>query len=192
MIIDQAGNLYGTTAGGGAYGYGSVYKLSQVNGVWSIQSLYDFTPLLGNCSGPTSGSLVMDAAGNLYGNNPCEGAYGVGSLYKLTPTAGYWTFSLIHSFTGSTDGGYPFGALGIDSNGSVYGSTYTGGVFQYGTVYKFVHSAAGRWSETVLHSFTNGTDGFQPGGITIDSVGNVYGVALGGANQFGVAFEIMP
>src|SRR5258708_8544456 len=126
MIIDQAGNLYGTTAGGGAYGYGSVYKLSQVNGVWSIQSLYDFPPALGNCSFPTPASLVMDAAGNLYGSTQCDGAYGVGSLYKLTPTAGYWTFSLIHSFTGSTDGGYPFGALGIDSSGNIYGSTYTG------------------------------------------------------------------
>jgi uncharacterized repeat protein (TIGR03803 family) len=193
MAIDPEGNLYGTTAGGGVYGYGSVYKLSQSNGVWTIQSLYDFTPPPADVGSPSPSGVVIDAEGNLYGNTQFDGAYGVGSLYKLTPTKGYWTFSLIHSFTGSTDGGWPYGALTIDAGGNLYGSTLTGGVFQYGTVFKFVHGSTGRWTETVLHSFTDGTDGSQPQGVIVDSLGNVYGLAQsGGADQDGVAFEIMP
>jgi uncharacterized repeat protein (TIGR03803 family) len=193
MVIDKAGNLYGTTANGGAYGYGSVYKLSQASGVWTIESLYDFTPSPNYGQYPTPGGLVMDAAGNLYGNTQYDGFYGVGSLYKLTPTAGYWKFSLVHSFTGSTDGGYPAGGLAVDPSGNIYGTTYTGGLFQYGTVYKFVRGPKGSWNETVLHNFAATTDGYQAQGVILDSLGNVYGVAeYGGANLDGVAYEITP
>lgn len=191
MLIDGLGNLYGTTEQGGAYQWGSVYKLSQASGVWSIESLYDFTGAIDQ--GPGSSGLAMDAAGNLYGTTQFGGTYGVGLLYKLTPTNGYWHFSPIHSFTGSTDGGYPWGQLVVDSSGNIYGSTLTGGVFQYGTAYKFAHGTNGRWTETVLHSFTNGADGSQPQGVVLDSTGNIYGVTeSGGANQAGVAFEILP
>lgn len=193
MVIDGLGNLYGTTAEGGAYEWGSVYRLSQSNGVWSNQPLYDFTYTGTSGTGPEPSGLVMDGAGNLYGTTQQGGEYGVGELFKLTPTAGYWRFTLIHAFAGSTDGGYPWGQLVIDSSGDIYGTTLTGGVFQYGTTYKFVHNASGRWTETVLHNFTNGADGSQPQGVVLDSLGNVYGIAgLGGANQVGVAYEIIP
>ncbi len=193
MVIDSLGNLYGTTAYGGAYEWGSVYKLSQTDGIWAIQSLYDFTYTGSNGTGPEPSGLVMDSAGNLYGTTQQGGEYGVGELFKLTPTAGYWRFTLVHAFTGSTDGGYPWGQLAIDASGNIYGTTLTGGVFQSGTAYEFVRSANGRWTETVLHSFTNGADGSQPQGVVQDSEGNVYGVAeLGGASQAGVAYEIVP
>jgi hypothetical protein len=140
---------------------------------------------------PIPGGLVMDAAGSLYGNIQYGGYCGVGSLYKLTPTAGYWTYSLIHSFTGSTDSGYPSGGLPIDIGRAIYGTTYTGGVYQYGTVSKFVHGKNGNWNEAVLHSFSSPTDGYQPQGVILDSLGNVYGVAeYGGADLDSVAYEI--
>jgi uncharacterized repeat protein (TIGR03803 family) len=191
MIIDKAGNLYGTTTGGGAYGVGSVYKLSQANGVWTIESLYDFTPSPNYGEPPTPGGLVMDAEGNLYGNTQYDGVYGVGSLFKLTPTVGYWKFSLIHSFTGSTDGGYPVGGIAIDPQGNLYGTTYSGGLFQYGTVYKFSPGSKGSWSESVLHNFADTTDGYNAQGVILDSLGNIYGVTEnGGAHLDGVAYEI--
>lgn len=190
MAIDKEGNLYGTTACGGAYGAGSVYKLSQASGVWTIESLYDFTPDVLGYS-PAPGGLVLDAAGNLYVNTQYDGSYGVGMLFKLSPTVGYWKFSLIHSFTGSTDGGYPAGGLAIDSSGSIYGTTLAGGLFQYGTVYKFAHGTKAGWNQTVLHNFVGTTDGYNPQGVILDSSGNVYGVAAqGGAKLDGVAYEI--
>ena len=190
MAIDKAGNLYGTTACGGAYGVGSVYRLSLAEGVWTIESLYDFTPDV-MCYSPEPGGLAMDAAGNLYVSTQYDGSYGVGMIFKLTPTVGYWKFSLIHSFTGSTDGGYPTGGLVIDSSGSIYGTTYTGGLFQYGTVYKFAHGAKGGWTETVLHNFAGTSDGYNAQGVILDSSDNVYGVAeYGGADLDGVAYEI--
>jgi uncharacterized repeat protein (TIGR03803 family) len=135
----------------------------------------------------------MDSEGNLYGNTEYEGVYGVGSLYKLSPTVGYWKFTLIHSFTGSTDGGLPVGGVAIDGAGSLYGTTFSGGLFQYGTVYKFSPGPKGNWAESVLHNFANTTDGYNPQGVTLDSAGNIYGVSsYGGAHQDGIAWEITP
>lgn len=191
MTIDAAGNLYGMTQSGGAYGWGSVYKLQQSNGVWSFVSLYDFPPSSNYGETPTPGGLVMDAAGNLYCNTQYGGAYGVGELFKLTPTTGYWKYSSIHTFSGSSDGGFPSGDLAIDHAGNIYGTTLSGGLFQYGTVYKFVPEAKGRWKETVLHSFANTNDGYIPQGVILDSSGNAYGVTSGGGTvNRGVAFEI--
>jgi uncharacterized repeat protein (TIGR03803 family) len=193
MLMDKLGNLYGTTACSGAYGYGSVYKLSQANGVWTFESIYDFTPSPNFGAPPNPGGLVMDSEGNLYGNTEYEGVYGVGSLYKLSPTVGYWKFTLIHSFTGSTDGGLPVGGVAIDGAGSLYGTTFSGGLFQYGTVYKFSPGPKGNWAESVLHNFANTTDGYNPQGVTLDSAGNIYGVSsYGGAHQDGIAWEITP
>ncbi len=191
MIIDAAGNLYGITQSGGAYFSGSVYKLQQSNGVWSLVSLYDFPPITSYGEPPTPGGLVMDAAGNLYCNTQYGGAYGVGELFKLTPTTGYWKYSSIHTFSGSSDGGFPSGDLAIDHAGNIYGTTLSGGLFQYGTVYKFSPDAKGRWKETVLHSFANTNDGYIPQGVILDSSGNAYGVTSGGGTvNRGVAFEI--
>jgi uncharacterized repeat protein (TIGR03803 family) len=191
MIIDAKGNLYGTTQSGGAYGWGSIYKLSLVNGAWTFVSLYDFPPSVNYGYPPMPGRLVMDSTGNLYCNTQYGGTYGIGELFKLTPTVGYWKYSLIHTFNGSSDGGFPSGALAVDHAGSIYGTTLAGGLFQYGVVYKFVPGTNGRWNESVLHNFASTNDGYNSQGVILDSLGNVYGLAeYGGADQYGVAYEI--
>ena len=102
LIWDGAGNLYGTTTGYGAGNGGSVFMLSQSNGSWRFTVLYTFT----GGFGPTD-SLVMDAAGNLYGATSEDGIYGLGNIFKLTPFNGGWTYTSLYDFTGGNDGKWP-------------------------------------------------------------------------------------
>lgn len=191
LVMDANGTLYGTTQGSGIYGYGTVFKLTPSSGNWTETTLYDFTG--GSGGGSPVFGVVLDSAGNLYGTADTGGGNLVGTVYKLTPTKGIWKYLLIHTFSGNGDGGNPSSTVTLDSAGNLYGTTLYGGLYQYGTVYK-ISNVNGKWQETVLHSFTGGNDGWQPyGGLTVDSSGNVFGVAgQGGRYGFGVAFEISP
>ncbi len=122
LILDPEGILYGAAATAGAYGGGTVYQLTPSNGNWTFKTLY----ALSGIEGPYS-SLVMDAAGNLYGTNVFDGAYGYGSVFKLTPQYGGWAYTDLHDFTGGTDGGYPYGGLVLDRQGNLYGVAPRGG-----------------------------------------------------------------
>ncbi len=188
LTIDASGNIYGTTASGGSYGYGTVFRFTPSNGAWTETILYNFTADSGLF--PQPDGVVMDAAGNLYGAAFDGGQYSVGVIYKLTPTAGFWNRTVLHTFNGS-DGAYPFGGLKIDQTGALYGEAQNGGVYGYGTIYKLVQGRHGQWNLAVLHNFS-GSDGSYPyGGVTLDQLGNLYGVAeLGGAYGLGLAFEI--
>jgi uncharacterized repeat protein (TIGR03803 family) len=121
LIMDAAGNLYGTTSTMGGYGNGgTVFELSQQNGSWALTTLNAFASQEGGPMAP----LTMDAAGNLYGttNN------GFGTVFKLTRENGDWTYSLLHSFTNGSDGGNPVSAgVALDTDGNLYGTTGGGG-----------------------------------------------------------------
>jgi uncharacterized repeat protein (TIGR03803 family) len=193
MAIDTAGNLYGITTSGGVYGYGTAYKLSLSNGTWTETTLFDFTIDASGGSVSQISGVAVDSSGDLFATAPYGGGNQVGILYELKPTAGYSTYSVVHTFTGASDGGYPFGGFTTDKAGNLYGTTIYGGAYEYGTVYKLAPGKSGRWNETVLHSFTNGSDGSYPYGVILDSSGNLYGTASeGGTNSNGVAFEITP
>jgi uncharacterized repeat protein (TIGR03803 family) len=192
LTIDASGNLYGTTTGGGIYGYGMVFKLSASNGVWTEANLYNFTLDFGLYPQPEG--VAVDSAGNLYGATIFGGEFGVGTIYQLTPTnVGYWNRTLLHTFTGDNDGGFPSGSLTTNKAGAVYGTTGLGGPHGFGTVFKLVPGKSGQWNEKVLHGFA-GTDGSQPAfGVIMDQSGNLYGATnTGGAHGVGVAFEITP
>jgi uncharacterized repeat protein (TIGR03803 family) len=120
LISDQSGNLYGTTASG-AKGAGTAFKLSPSGSGWTFSLLYSFIGGGINC-GP-SASLAMDAAGNLYGTTVCAGKYGLGSVFKLTPSSPYWTYTSLHDFTGGSDGEDPMSDVVFDANGHLYGTT---------------------------------------------------------------------
>lgn len=190
LTVDASGALYGTSQGGGTYGYGTVFKLSSSNGVWTDTVLFNFTLDYG--SDPSPVGVVLDASGNLYGSTTYGGPYGVGTIYKLTPTTGFWNRTILHTFAG-TDGAYPYGELAIDKSGALYGTSDSGGTFGYGNVYK-LSSTNGKWNQTILHEFTKSTDGANPfAGVTLDQQGNLFGVAEdGGAYGLGVVFEITP
>ena len=129
--------------------------------------------------------VVRDPAGNLYGTTVNGGAAGWGVVFKLD-TAGRQT--VLYNFTGGADGGNPSGGVIGDSAGNFYGTTLNGGAASWGVVFKLDKSG----HETVLYSFTGGTDGWNPsGGVIRDSAGNLYGTTqIGGAVGWGVVFKL--
>lgn len=140
VVVDSAGNVYGTTQTGGAYNLGTVFELSQVNGVWIETILHNFGAT-GDGSTPVAG-LLLDSSGNLYGTTEYGGGTrGGGTVFKLSPTGlGLWSYAIMHTFIGGpTDGANPISELIMDSNGVLYGTTYDGGAFApYGAVFKIV------------------------------------------------------
>jgi len=138
LLLDSSGNLYGTTENGGndqcgGTGCGVVFRLSpQAGGGWTESVLYAFCSLTGCTDGesPLAGPLVMDAAGNLYGTTIFGGAHrncngdGCGVVFKLDPGGNE---TVLHSFTGSTDGALPWAGVVRDAAGNLYGTTLNGG-----------------------------------------------------------------
>jgi uncharacterized repeat protein (TIGR03803 family) len=193
LTLDSLGNLYGATVYGGSYNAGTVYKIANGADGWSESILYNFTG--GFNGGAPEAGVIFDHLGNLYGTSYYNGGDEVGNVFKLTPTKGDWVIHVIHTFTGGPDGGNPSEFnLAIDGAGNLYGTTELGGLYDYGVAYKLSPSTGGKWKETVLHSFTNGSDGATPDcGFVFDSAGNLYGSTNnGGADGYGVVFEVKP
>ncbi len=167
MISDKSGNLYGTTYDGGVDSrYGAVFELSPSNGTWTETVLYSFTGTNGDGYRPV-GPVVFDKKGNLYGTAEYGGAYGYGMVFELQQSGGTWTESVLYSFSAKGDGAYPASGLVFDAKGNLYGTTYEGGTSNRGTAFQLAPKG-GTWTETVLHSFSGGTDGQYPlfGGLT--------------------------
>lgn len=139
VIIDGQGNLYGTTWGGGDFGYGTVYEISggQINVLHSFEGASG-VPDGANPNAP----LTFDLRGNLWGTTLNGGDRGEGTIFALMQNAG-WQYSLFHSF-GSLgpprDGNYPYSGLAVDGNGNLWGNTYGGGGLNFGTFYEIVFS----------------------------------------------------
>jgi uncharacterized repeat protein (TIGR03803 family) len=139
LMLDQAGNLYGTTIGGGAKEYGTVYKLTPVTtgkkaGTWTEKILYSFK---GGKDGATPwAGVVFDLAGNIYGTTTAGGKYGEGTVFELVAPVGTGSYKekILWSFNG-TDGAGPTGSLILDS-GILYGITYSGGSHGEGVVFE--------------------------------------------------------
>jgi uncharacterized repeat protein (TIGR03803 family) len=195
LILDGAGNLYGTAEYGGAHGGGIVFELSPVgDGTWTETILHNFQKDVGDGFQPFGG-LIFDQSGNLYGTTISGGAT-EGTVYELSPNGdGTWIEKVLHAFGKGIDGKEPFASLVADSGGNLYGTTLFGGTYGGGTVFKLTPAADGPWTETVLHSFGNGTDGKGPylGALILDAAGNLYGTT-GGGGKFGggTVFEITP
>jgi len=198
LAMDAAGNLYGTTWGGGIFNYGTIFKLTRTNGGWTESVLFAFGYDYNTGHYP-SGGLTLDAAGNLYGTTTGGGEYNSGIVFELVNNGdGTWTEQVLHNFD-NTDGFGPDATLIFDSSGNLYGTTGGGGAYQNGTAFELTPTGGGNWSETVLHSFGNGTDGVSPmSPLVRDSAGNLYGTTwLGGTHQCGgggcgTVFELSP
>lgn len=119
VILDHSGNLYGATAL-----FPRVFELTLLGGNWILSRYYTLSNSGADC-GPQD-SLIMDNAGNVYGTTYCEGTNNLGSVFKLTPSNGGWTYTDLHDFSGS-DGSYPSSSLVFDSSGNLYGTASMGG-----------------------------------------------------------------
>jgi uncharacterized repeat protein (TIGR03803 family) len=187
VILDQAGNIYGTTNIGGSPGSnGTVFRLSNTGSGWLETVLYTFTGQ--NDGYAPVGGLIFDSSGSLLGTTSSGGTNNGGIAFSLT-TSGSET--VLFNFVGSYNGG-PYGNLTIDAAGDLYGMTYDDGAYGNGAVFKLTPTANG-WVYTDLHDF-NGTDGRCPyGNVVIDAQGNLYGTTMaGGQYDSGVVWEITP
>ncbi len=195
LIIDQSGNLYGTTFGGGngsgcEFSCGVVFKLAPAAGGsgWTESVLFNFNSTTGGW--PEAG-LIQDSAGNLYGTTAYWGPDYFGSVFELSPNiSGRWTETTLHSFTGQGDGGEPYADLSFDIAGNLYGTTFVGGnttCYPFassgcGTVFKLTPSSAGDWAFSTLHAFgSSPADGINPqSGVYIDGSGNLFTTTIAG------------
>lgn len=212
LVGDAAGNLYGTTALGGAGSWGTIFELIPKKGGYKYKVLHSFCTAA-NCtdgSDPQSG-LVIDKAGNLYGTTKFGGAQNGGTVFEFA-RRGKGHLKILHSFcvqgAACADGSEPMydgltylGAQSgtpYDGKSPLYGTTIYGGennAGYSGTVYALAR-AGKNWQETIVWQFcgqANCADGSQPhNGLAMDSAGNLYGVTFGGgnANNDGVIFEL--
>jgi len=128
VVFDKAGNLYGATNSGGAFGYGTVYQITP-QGRETV--LYSFTGGADGAS-PGYGNLVRDSAGNLYGTTTSGGTANLGVVFKVDPTGAE---TVLHTFTGP-DGKDPQGSVVLDPSGNLYGTTYAGGAYGGGVIFE--------------------------------------------------------
>jgi uncharacterized repeat protein (TIGR03803 family) len=156
--------------------------------------LYSFTGL--SDGGEPSSNLTADAAGDFYGTTG-GGGLGFGTVFEISPNgAGGWIQSVLHSFTGGTDGAYPaYSPVIFDGAGNLYGTTEWGGAYGYGVVFELSPKGGGNWTEIVLYSFANAPDGANPlDGVIIDPSGNLFGTTERGGpgSATGAVFELSP
>jgi uncharacterized repeat protein (TIGR03803 family) len=183
---DSAGNLFGTTFQGGAYSYGTVFKLDP-QGRETI--VYNFCPKTPCTKGALPGGVIPGKDGSLYGITYSGGNYscdltGCGTVFKINHNG---DLTLLHAF-GGADGYYPNAGLVLDRFNNAYGTTMWGGAYGRGTVFKVTSSG----NETVVYSFDGAANGAYPnGGLVRDAEGNLYGTTFqGGAYNDGTIFKI--
>lgn len=201
LIMDGAGNLFGTTHhGGGAnisIGVGTVFEMVK-NG-----SSYNAPTILHAFAGGTDGSylqfgVIADASGNLFGTTNQGGDPGVdprgnGTVFELVKGPSGYTKVTLYAFAGPTDASGPYGTLIMDASGNLFGATHGGGTNGIGAVYELTKNGSS-YTESVLYSFAGGDadGGFPDGGLVMDSNGNLFGTtALRGQNNNGTVFELV-
>lgn len=204
LALDASGALYGTTHAGGAYGHGTVFKLTaptQPATPWTETVLHNFAGDRKDGAQPRSG-VILDGVGALYGTTLIGGYWGAGVVYKLTPPtppATRWTFTVLrHHRATTSEGGGPYAPPTFGPDGALYGTTTGAGAGSsglLGSVYKLAPPTppATQWTISILHAFKGGWDGKEPsfGGLIFDAAGALYGTTmLGGPADAGTIYQI--
>ena len=181
FYMDAKGNLYSVTSQGGTSDEGVLYKLGPKG---KLTVLHSFT------GGTTDGCYpygtpAVDAQGNMYGGTGGCGTSNFGVVWKVSKNG---TETILHNFSGTSDGQSPLAGVILDADGNIYGSTNTGGASGFGTAFE-IHKN-GKF--TLLHDFTGGTDGkYLYGGLILDPKGRIYGTTInGGTGGYGTVWRI--
>ena len=200
VVIDKAGNLYGSIYDGGDLGQGLLYKLAQNSGSWILNPLYSFA---GGANGGDPGQVILGPEGDLYGSAASGGIQKCGSggtsdcglVYNLRPQGTAcltalcsWMENVLYPFTGNTDawGGE---VSAFDQNGNLFGFSPGGGAYGHGAVFELTSSSGG-WAEQVIYSFT-GSDGNGVNALLVGHDGNLYGTTFWGGYGGGVVFQLV-
>ncbi len=184
LVFDQAGNIYGTTFGGGQAG-GVVFELTPSNGGWTETVLWYFGVPTGYL--PGSG-VIFDSSGNLYGTTSDGGASGGGAVYQLSPSGSGWTENVLTYISDSR----AVGGVVMDGQGNLFGVTCCGRSYDRpGVVFELTPSN-GSWTFNVLYAFDS--SGYGPEwSPTLDAAGNVYDTSIGtGLFSEGEVFKLTP
>jgi uncharacterized repeat protein (TIGR03803 family) len=206
LILDAKHNLYGVCQYGGAADNGVVFELTRSSGgSWTETVLHSFTAAIDGSYPNTR--LVFDPSGNLYGAaldspSPCASTLACGVVFELKPGSnGQWTESLVYDFGNPEGVGDVLSTLAFDAAGNLYGAAEYGGdqqacniglLFGCGVVFE-LSPGSSQWTESVLHTFTAGTDGYYPtSGITLNSAGQLFGVTPGGGGtkDLGTVYQV--
>jgi uncharacterized repeat protein (TIGR03803 family) len=196
LAFDAAGNIYGTTRGGGAdcspyYNCGVVFELSRSGGIWTESVLYSFDQSGSGGIIPDAG-VVLDSAGNLYGATALGGIDGGGVVFQLAQSGSTWTETVLHGFGASNDGDGPIGGLVMDRQGNLYGTTASGPGYENngGTVYE-LQPSGDSWNYSILAALAG--FGGPEDALTMDAAGNLYATSYGGGRRtYGNVFKLTP
>lgn len=222
LIVDTAGNLYGTTSGGGANGGGVAFELTKKKNIWTLLVLHAFCSEGGSActdgSQPSgtdigaSGSLaysgaaagqLYDGTSPLYGTTETGGANNAGVAFVLTQAAGTWSESVVYSFCAKAEcaDGASAGNLILANEGLLYGTTALGD----GSVFMLkLNAKKTKWKLTTLYGFckqSGCTDGHVPAGLVMDGTGMLFGTTFSGGNSgtfcffasgCGTVFNLLP
>lgn len=190
VVLDRAGNVYGTTFFGGAYGSGGgvAFELTPSGSAWTATVLHSFGGP--NDGGNPFGGMLMDQQGNLYGSTTeGPGSSNAGTVYELQPSGDGWSYSTISVLSG--DGG-PSDAPTMDAAGNLYSTTTNDGSFGFGNVFKLTPSG-GSWIYTDLYDFNiNHGGGYPFGSVALDADGNIYGTTSQSSSGYGEVWELTP
>jgi uncharacterized repeat protein (TIGR03803 family) len=187
VVLDSAGNIYGTTSLGGDFNSGVAFKLTpSSSGPWTETVLHSFGS---GTDGQVPSELILSPSGDLYGitqfGGTASGQDNGGTVYRLTFANNAWTETILYSFPGQflgPDGDLPVGGLAIDKEGNLYGVTQAGGTAGKGAVFTLARAADGSFTERIIHSF-HVSDGDLPNSTPVlDSAGNLYGTTYFGGN----------
>ncbi len=200
LVLDTAGNVYGTAYWGDSDFEGTVFELTPGSNGWTEKDIYAFCPSGCDDGGSPASGVIFDNAGNLYGTATAGGADGGGVIFKLAPSNGSWTESVLYSFCPYNfcrGGWYPWG-LTRTANGDLYSTTTYGGNYFWpcvpgdgcGAVFKFDPNSG---DYAALHRFDGRDGAFPNSAVVLDEQGNVYGTTTNdGAFGCGTVFQLSP
>jgi uncharacterized repeat protein (TIGR03803 family) len=199
LIMDAAGDLFGTTKGGGASGFGTVFEIVKTAAGY-VSTPITLVSFDGQDGQFPAAALIMDAAGDLFGTteaalfHPAEPPSGTGdgTVFELVKNgSGGFTFTTLVSFNGA-DGSDPQAGLIMDARGDLFGTTAMGGANGAGTVFEIAKTSTGYAGTPITLASFNGSNGDSPaGGLVANAAGDLFGTTnFGGANKVGTVFEL--
>jgi uncharacterized repeat protein (TIGR03803 family) len=195
LVFGSNGNLYGATANGGTYSYGTVFELSPAaGGGWTEKVLHNFGH--GKDGSFPIGNLIFGKVGHLYGTTeyggtgPCKVILsGCGTVFELAEAGGVWTEKVLYDFQNDEAGGCPSAGLIFDHAGNLYGTT-SANICANAGVFELSRATGGGWTEKVLYSLSGIG---SVAGMIFDSAGHLYGTTVdGGTYGYGTVFELSP